>query len=241
MKVSIITVVFNGEKDIERTIKSIINQTYENIEYIIIDGASTDGTLEIIKKYKDKIDYWTSESDSGIYDAMNKGIDVATGEYINFLNAGDIFVKEDILDKVFAQKNNKLCDLIYGGSIVTDAKQNIVLEPKLFSKFNLYFWNTRVVCHQSMFVRKNIISKYSMKYKLKGELDWYLDLVDNIKSYRVVDFPIVFYALGGTGDINYKLNTLESLKVVFTRNVFLGTLSLPVILFKYMKKVLKSD
>lgn len=101
MKLSVITVVYNGEAFLEDTIKSIINQTYENIEYIVIDGASTDGTLNIIKKYEDKIDYWVSESDLGIYDAMNKGIDVASGEFINFLNAGDRFVDEHVWKKYF--------------------------------------------------------------------------------------------------------------------------------------------
>lgn len=236
-KISIITVVFNGEKYIEETIQSIINQTCKNIEYIIIDGGSTDGTLDIIKKYKDRVDYWISEKDKGIYDAMNKGIDVASGEYINFLNAGDSFVNENILKKTFTQLDRSY-DLVYGPSIVTGNEKNVLLEPKEFTKFNLYFWNTRVVCHQAMFVKKSVVSKYSMKYKLKGELNWYLDLVDKVKSYKIVDFPMVYYALGGAGDVNYRLNTIESLKVVFRRSFMLGCISLPIVLFKYFKKVL---
>ncbi|MCM8833252.1 MAG: glycosyltransferase [Candidatus Omnitrophica bacterium] len=90
--ISVITVVLNGERYLEETIQSVINQTYPNVEYIIIDGGSTDGTLDIIKKYEDKIDYWVSEKDKGIYDAMNKGIRVASGEGLLFLNAGDFFV-----------------------------------------------------------------------------------------------------------------------------------------------------
>ena len=99
--ISIITVVFNGEKYLEETIQSVINQTYSNVEYIIIDGGSSDGTLDIIKKYEERIDYWVSEKDKGIYDAMNKGIDVASGEWINFMNAGDGFYADDVLDKIF--------------------------------------------------------------------------------------------------------------------------------------------
>ena len=89
--ITIITVAYNAVKDIENTILSVLNQTYPNIEYIIIDGGSTDGTLDIIKKYEDKISYWVSEPDKGIYDAMNKGTLKATGVWLNFMNAGDTF------------------------------------------------------------------------------------------------------------------------------------------------------
>lgn len=102
--ISIITVVYNGEEYLEETIQSVINQTYDNVEYIIIDGASTDGTLDIIKKYADKIDYWISEKDEGISAAFNKGILVASGKYLNFLNAGDKLLHKNILnnfDKYF--------------------------------------------------------------------------------------------------------------------------------------------
>jgi len=238
--ISIITVVYNGEEYLEQTIQSVINQTYDSVEYIVIDGSSTDGTIDIIKKYEDKIDYWVSEKDGGIYDAMNKGIDVATGAWINFMNAGDRFVNENILEKLFARLDMSY-DLLYGSSTVTKNKQNIVLQPKEFTKFNLYFWNTRVVCHQAMFVKKSVASKYSTKYGLKGELNWYLDLVKKIKNYKMVNFPIVFYALGGVGDVNYRLNTIESIRVVFSRNRFLGFLSLPVIMFKYIRKVFNND
>ena len=99
--VSIVTVVFNGEKYLEQTIQSVINQTYDNVEYIIIDGGSTDGTVDIIKNYEDRIDYWISEKDKGIYDAMNKGINLASGEWINFMNAGDIFYDEKVLNTIY--------------------------------------------------------------------------------------------------------------------------------------------
>ena len=99
--ISIITAVFNGEKYLEQTIKSIINQTYKNFEYIIIDGGSTDGTLEIIKKYEDKISYWISEKDKGISDAFNKGVTAAKGDYINFQGDGDGFLSSETLEEIF--------------------------------------------------------------------------------------------------------------------------------------------
>ena len=100
MKISIITVSYNAAKTIEQTISSVVNQTYQDIEYIIIDGGSTDGTMDIIRKYEDRIAYWISEPDKGIYDAMNKGIDVATGDYVYFLGADDRLVDANIIDKI---------------------------------------------------------------------------------------------------------------------------------------------
>ena len=94
--ISIITVVYNGDKYLEETVQSVLSQTYDNVEYIIIDGASTDGTIDIIRKYEDQIDYWVSERDKGMYDAMNKGIDAASGELINFMNAGDRLIFLDV-------------------------------------------------------------------------------------------------------------------------------------------------
>lgn len=237
--ITIITVCYNAEEHIEDTIKSIINQNYKYIEYIIIDGGSSDGTLDIIKKYKDKIDYFISEKDDGIYDAMNKGISKANGEYLLFLNAGDDFCDTDTLSNIFSKKDFLNEDIIYGSSIVvdTDRTKEILLKPKLFTKFNLLFWTTRTVCHQAIFVKKNIVVPYSKKYKLKGELNWYFDIEDKSKSYRIVDIPVVYYSLGGTGDINYKLNSIETLQVVFRRAGVFGIVSLPITLYKYLRKV----
>ena len=104
--VSIITVVYNGEDFLEASIQSVINQTYENIEYIIIDGGSTDNTTKLIKRYKDKVDYWVSEKDSGVYDAMNKGIDASNGDFLFFLGADDLLA-DNILGKIFNDLKNK--------------------------------------------------------------------------------------------------------------------------------------
>ncbi len=115
--ISVVTVAYNAVATIEQTILSVINQTYPNIEYIIIDGGSTDGTVNIIKKYMDHIAYWVSEPDKGIYDAMNKGGIRATGTFIQFLNAGDWLENEYVVEKIF-KKNPKNVDVIYGDMII---------------------------------------------------------------------------------------------------------------------------
>ena len=116
-KISVVTVCFNAVETIESTIKSVIQQTYDNIEYIIIDGASTDGTLDIINNYNDRIACCLSEPDKGIYDAMNKGIKMATGEWINFMNSGDMFYKNSVLSEVALKLKDG--DIIYGDTMLS--------------------------------------------------------------------------------------------------------------------------
>lgn len=119
-KVSVITVVYNGIDYIESTILSVLNQDYINLEYIIIDGGSTDGTLDIIKKYEDRIFYWLSEPDHGIYDAMNKGVAVATGIWIHFRNCGDYFYSDNVISAIFTQIIPNDVTIIYGNCRMWD-------------------------------------------------------------------------------------------------------------------------
>ena len=145
--ITVITVVYNGAKYLEDTIKSVINQTYPNVEYIIIDGGSKDGTIDIIKKYEDYIDYWVSEPDKGIYDAMNKGIDLATGQWINFMNAGDRFYDKNVLKVIYEdlKKNNIDADFIYSDTMIDgvnfckcDISKNRIIHQSLIYKRDLH-------------------------------------------------------------------------------------------------------
>ena len=151
--ITVVTVVFNDVQHIEDTILSVVNQTYPNIEYIIIDGGSTDGTVDIIKKYEERIAYWVSEPDKGIYDAMNKGIQKATGEWINFMNAGDEFVDANVLDKLFFAKTVANVDVIYGNTVRVsrDEKWMTKADPIEFMKWNMPF------CHQSSITKTSIM------------------------------------------------------------------------------------
>jgi glycosyltransferase involved in cell wall biosynthesis len=240
--VSIITVVYNGAETLEKTVESVLDQTYDNVEYIIIDGGSTDGTLDVIKKYENGIDYWISEPDKGIYDAMNKGISQANGDFVNFMNAGDAFADADTLSDIFENAQADGDDLIYGPYIVVDhtSGQQKLVKPKAFTRFNLIFWMTRTVCHQAMFVHKSVLTSYPLEYRLKGELYWYFDLCRRVRRFRVVDRPVVHYRMGGVGDTYVGRNALEALRVTFRQNGLLGVLSLPILVYRTIRKALRS-
>lgn len=185
--ISIITVVYNGEKHLEETIQSVINQTYENVEYIIIDGGSTDGTLDIIKKYEDKIDYWVSERDTGISDAFNKGAKVAKGDYINFQGDGDGFYSKDALDKVF-QNINVDEDVFISAKIqrIDENGKEIFVSKhiNIFDKRSLLFRMS--MPHQGLFTHKNYFEKYGL---FDVNNTFCMDYEHLLRSYK--EFPKV--------------------------------------------------
>ncbi len=151
--ISIITVVFNGVSYLQETIESVINQDYDNVEYIIIDGASTDGTFDIIKKYDDKIDYWVSEPDNGIYDAMNKGISLCAGEIIGIINADDYY-SNGALKNVKKEFSSNI-DILYSDFNFLD-KEKVLTKTANHKLLDL----TMSVFHPSVFIKKRIYKKY---------------------------------------------------------------------------------
>lgn len=190
--ISIITVVYNGEKYLEETIQSVINQTYDNVEYIIIDGGSTDGTLDIIKKYKNQIDYWVSEKDSGIYDAMNKGIQSALGKWINFMNAGDKFFATVTISKFISCKDD--ADLVYSDTLysnntlcICDIKRNRII-------------------HQSLFYKKSLHEEVGYYLVGKGITisDYLFFMLSKSKKWKKIDDIIAVYEIEGvSSNINH--------------------------------------
>ena len=185
--VSIITVVYNGEKYLEETIQSVINQTYDNVEYIIIDGGSTDGTVDIIKKYEDRIDYWVSEKDKGISDAFNKGVKVANGDYINFQGDGDGFYSSDSLEKVFSGINPKE-DIFVSAKIqrIDEGGKEIFVskQAKSFDKKSLLFRMS--MPHQGLFTHRSYFEKYGL---FDVENTFCMDYEHLLRSYH--EFPKV--------------------------------------------------
>jgi glycosyltransferase involved in cell wall biosynthesis len=169
--ISIVSVVHNARGVLEKTIISIIGQTYKNIEYIIIDAKSTDGTLDIIKKYEDKIDYWVSDSDHGIYDAMNKGIYLANGKWINFMNAGDYFYSSDVIRK-FIDINPVLLNNYYGDNIYFNDNISYTFIANLNSKIK--FLRHNAFSHQAVFYSVELIKKingYDTQLKISSDFD----------------------------------------------------------------------
>lgn len=154
-KVTVVTVSYNAAKDIEKTIKSVLAQSYDNIEYIIIDGGSTDGTVDIIRKYSDRISYWVSEPDNGIYYAMNKAIEVATGDYINFMNAGDVFFDDNVLLESFGRQHYT-DDVLYGATLFhfTGGYKAFIPAPIEGMMRHMPF------CHQSSFARTSVMKAH---------------------------------------------------------------------------------
>ena len=176
MRVSVITVCYNSELSLEDTILSVVNQTYDDIEYIIIDGASSDRTLEIIDKYKDKIDYFISEPDSGMYNAMNKGIKVATGDYVYILNSDDTLYDENTIQNFVKEANNKNYEVFIGNLIFVeqDGKKPIIKFNEV-DKMSMYYFGLH---QQALFYKRTIFEKYgylSEEYKLASDIVWLYD------------------------------------------------------------------
>jgi len=197
IKISIITVVFNAVSTIERTIKSVIDQNYDNIEYIIIDGGSTDGTLEIIDKYKDYISYFHSKKDNGIYDAMNQGINIATGDYIALLNADDWLEKDAVETVVNALISQGNIDILHANINYVKENKKILYKPKFGE--SRFFWHGMSYYHPTFFVNKEVYKKlkYDEKYKLLSDYKFTMQCLKNNFNFYHLDKPLVNFSADG--------------------------------------------
>jgi glycosyltransferase involved in cell wall biosynthesis len=218
--VSIITVTLNSGPLLKKTILSVIEQTYPRIEFIIIDGGSTDSTFRLIRENRQNISYFKSEKDNGIYDAMNKGLLQSKGEYVQFLNAGEYYCNIRSLSDILNSAGNEY-DIIYGDIFLKDKKRSLMRHHKAmhFSLNNLKQFGTGVLCHQAMLVRRNIAVPYNCNYKYKAELNWYFDLAQRNPPPSVYHLkkPFVVYSLGGAGYNNFLHNRIEWYKLLASR------------------------
>lgn len=194
MKITVVTVTYNCEKEVEKTIQSVLSQTYPDIEYIIVDGASKDGTLAVVNKYKKQISKIVSEPDKGVYDAMNKAVNIATGEWVNYMNAGDSFASNNTISQLFEQDHSN-AGVLFGDTIsVKGCSSEIV-------RYNPKWWRHKYMpsCHQSIFVRRGILQKYpfDLKYKIAADLDSFKRMKDNNVVFDYVPIIVAQYDISG--------------------------------------------
>lgn len=189
--ITIVTVNYNNEDGLKKTILSVIQQKRINIEYVIIDGGSTDNSLEIIRRYESDIDYWVSKKDKGIFDAMNQGTSIANGNWILFLNSGDLLL-EDVLD-LLIQKINNNYSVIYGNIKILYQGNYQIRYPK---NINLLHY-TMPFCHQAVIVKKRLLTKspFNINYKLSSDFDFFLKNID--QDFLYVPLTLVEYDLFG--------------------------------------------
>ncbi|MEQ8239649.1 MAG: glycosyltransferase family 2 protein [Cyclobacteriaceae bacterium] len=185
MKISIITVTLNSEKTLRDTIESIQSQTYKDIEYIIIDGKSTDNTLSIVKEYDMVVSQVISETDSGLYDAMNKGLKMATGEVIGILNSDDFYSHNKVLEKIAQKIKETSCDVLYADINYVDPNNPTkIVRQWISQEFGPnYFEKGYVPAHPTVFIKKKLVKKYTynLNFKLAADYDWLLRLFSDSK------------------------------------------------------------
>jgi glycosyltransferase involved in cell wall biosynthesis len=195
-RLSIITINYNNKEGLIKTIESVTCQTFKDFEYIVIDGGSSDGSKEIIEQYQEKISYWVSEPDTGIYNAMNKGILVAKGEFIQFLNSGDYLSEIDVLENVFSKIDDS--DILYGDLYINDTCLNNI--HKFPSKLDLNYFFNNSLGHPSMFLKKELFSKIGLfdeSLKLVSDWKFYLQAYLLQCTFLHIHFPISVFILDG--------------------------------------------
>lgn len=201
--ITIVTINLNNKDGLKRTIESVVNQTFfDKVEYVIIDGGSTDGSVDVIKEYDDKIAYWCSEPDGGIFPAMNKSIEHINGDYVLYLNSGDILNKNNVIERVYGELDK---DIVYGNEYKVNNKRTLARFP---DNLNENFFKKSALPHQSTFIRAELLKErgYSEKWKVLGDWSWLREriMVDKV-SYKHLNFPISDYDLNGFSTINQKL------------------------------------
>jgi glycosyltransferase involved in cell wall biosynthesis len=210
-KISIITVVRNAAADLEKTICSVTGQDYSRVEFIVIDGGSTDGTVDVLKSQVDHVSYWVSEPDKGIYDAMNKGLAKATGEWVNFMNAGDVFFNNRVLTEIFEQ-DMEGADILYGDSIAhypAFKAMRKALPPE-------DLWKGMICCHQAMLFRTTLFKDRAYTPELHSSADYemILWLYHSGKNFRYVPSTIAVFDTRGTSNLNMIRSARSNLEIL---------------------------
>lgn len=228
-KFSIITVTYNAAKVLEDTIQSIVTQTYKNVEYIIIDGRSTDGTLGIINKYRNHIHTVITEPDQGLYDAMNKGIRLATGDYLCFLNAGDCLHEDDTLQLMtHSVTGTTLPDILYGETDIVDSEGHFLHKRRLSAPETLTwksFKKGMLVCHQAFFVRCDLAEPYDLHYRFSADFDWCIRIMKKAKVLHNTRLTLIDYLNEGMTTQHHKASLKERFRIMTKHYGLINTLA----------------
>jgi glycosyltransferase involved in cell wall biosynthesis len=213
-KLSVITIVYNNVRDIERTVLSVLNQSYSNIEYLVIDGASNDGTIDILRQYESRITKLVSEKDKGIYDAMNKGLALATGEYVLFMNSGDEIYSSKTVENIFASGDD--ADIYYGETeMFDDAWQSLGRRrhkaPEAFTWKDFKYGMS--ISHQAIYIRKSLTEPYDLTYKLSSDIDWILRAAKKAKKIVNVKAVVAKYLVGGMSKKKHRQSLAERFSI----------------------------
>jgi len=214
-RLSVVTIVYNNARDIERTIQSVINQTYTNIEYVVVDGLSNDGTLLVIDKYKGQITKFISEKDEGIYDAMNKGLALATGDYVIFMNSGDEFYDNETVAAVFASADE--ADIYYGETemIADDGTSLGQRRHKAPEKFTWRgFKYGMSISHQAIYIRRSLAEPYDLRYQLSSDIDWIIRAAKKAKKIVNVNRYVAKYLVGGMSKKRHRQSLMERFDIM---------------------------
>jgi len=216
-KLSVITIVYNNVKDIERTMLSVLNQTYPNIEYIVIDGASKDGTTDKIYQHKSRLAQFISEPDKGIYDAMNKGLALATGDYVLFMNSGDELYAPDTVAEVFDTAAS--ADIYYGETEMYDENwkslgQRRHCAPETFSWESFKYGMS--ISHQAIYIKRTLVSPYDLNYKYSSDIDWIIKATKNASSIVNTHMYVAKYLVGGISKKKHFASLKERFRI-FTK------------------------
>lgn len=228
-KFSVITVCYNAEATIEDTIQSVISQTYHHVEYIIVDGASKDRTMDIVNRYREHIAIVVSERDKGLYDAMNKGIGLATGDYLCFLNAGDSFHEDDTLQQmVHSIHTPQLPDVLYGETELVDHEGHFLRMRRLSAPEVLTWKSFRqgmLVCHQAFFPRRNLVMPYDLRYRFSADFDWCIKIMRKSKVLHNTHLTLIDYLAEGMTTRNHKASLKERFRIMTRHYGWTSTLA----------------
>ncbi len=228
-KFSIITVTYNAGAVLEDTIQSVITQTYRNVEYIIVDGGSKDHTLDIINRYREHIHTLVSEPDKGLYDAMNKGIRLATGDYLCFLNAGDELHEDDTLQlMVHSITRTELPDVLYGETAIVDEEGHFLRMRRLSAPEDLNwksFKDGMLVCHQAFFPRRELAEPYDLRYRFSADFDWCIRIMKKSHTLHNTHLTLIDYLNEGMTTRNHRASLHERFRIMCRHYGYLSTLA----------------